>query len=542
MIKKSYRKHNYLLRLLLQPALSRLLVSRQVWVLAVTVFIIALIARLAVLSSTGASMSDDALITLRVARNLATGQGFEYNPGYRLQSSSSPLWALMAAGLWWFVGDWTLTIMPILGGLADALTAFWIVLLVAGPISLHGRELQHNNPPLERVPRLIGAALAGLFYAGLSTNTLVTTIGLETGFYTMIISMTLWSMAIEHYSLAAGLAGLAMLLRPDGALLGLFVLFTIVLRNRQLPLKEFVILVLVVAPYSLFALFYYGTLIPQSMVAKGMVVQSAAEQWIFFINKFFLGNPVAWLLGVSYVIGLTNILFKWRDLVLPLFWGLAYIASFSTFASWWPWYLPPAMIGYSLAVGLGLGAIVTSLNLSLPWKIRVSVLAAVVMLVALLIRTRDHIIPAYERTPLYAQRLELATWIDQHTSQDATVMLEPVGMVGFFSSRHFHDYPGLVSSKVTDALVELGQPIPGKPIDPVVISHLLGRVQPTILILRQDEYQANLLGESLGDYELAHVLPVESTVTERYHSVQTMFVLVRKGDPSFLGNLEDHRR
>ena len=46
---------------------------------------------------------DDALITFRVAENLAYGRGFVYNVGERVQVTTTPLYAMiLAAGTWLF--------------------------------------------------------------------------------------------------------------------------------------------------------------------------------------------------------------------------------------------------------------------------------------------------------------------------------------------------------------------------------------------------------------------------------------------------------
>jgi hypothetical protein len=42
---------------------------------------------------------DDPYITYRYARNIATGQGFVYNPGERVLSTTTPLFTLLLAGL-----------------------------------------------------------------------------------------------------------------------------------------------------------------------------------------------------------------------------------------------------------------------------------------------------------------------------------------------------------------------------------------------------------------------------------------------------------
>ena len=53
----------------------------------------------------GPATIDDAYITYRISGNIHSGNGFVYNAGERLQSSTAPLYALLLAGLRWRGGD-----------------------------------------------------------------------------------------------------------------------------------------------------------------------------------------------------------------------------------------------------------------------------------------------------------------------------------------------------------------------------------------------------------------------------------------------------
>ena len=487
--------------------------------LTLIIFGLALAVRWLILAYTD-GMVDDAFITMRVARNIATGEGFVYNPGQRVQAVSSPLWALISSGLWWFLGEHTLIAVRIFGGLADAATASCVAMLA-------GRSM--NNLVYESTSSYVAAAFAGALYAGMSTTALMATNGLETGMYTSTIAATFLALTYHRHSLAAALAGVAVLLHPDGALLAVIVWCVVSVRCRCLPWKEILITTMVVAPYAVFAIAYYGTVVPQTVVAKSFINHAAIEQWTFFCRKFFFSRPEAWLLGVTCLIGV-GVAFRRRSDLIPIFvWGGAYVAAFSSFAMWWPWYLPPAMIAYSIASGVGLATVVlwAVTWLGKPHQERaIGLYAAAGLLVLLLVQTAKYASHGHEAKELYMnQRRNIANWINSHTSPAATVMMEPFGMVGYFSNRRFYDYPGLASPQVTDALAELGTKIPGKPIDPFIVGHLLGRVRPLLVVLREDEFRVNLAGGALVDYELSSVFKIGPEYTARYGDLQTMYVL-----------------
>lgn len=59
---------------------------------------------------------DDSWIHLQIARNVASGQGWSYNPGEPTGASTSPLWVMVLALLFWLPGDVTVWVKA-LGGL-----------------------------------------------------------------------------------------------------------------------------------------------------------------------------------------------------------------------------------------------------------------------------------------------------------------------------------------------------------------------------------------------------------------------------------------
>lgn len=68
---------------------------------------------------------DDSWIHLQIARNVATGHGWSYNPGEPTGASTSPLWVLLLAPLFWLPGDVTVWVKA-LGSLLY-LANVWLV-------------------------------------------------------------------------------------------------------------------------------------------------------------------------------------------------------------------------------------------------------------------------------------------------------------------------------------------------------------------------------------------------------------------------------
>lgn len=458
------------------------------------------------------AISDDALIVMRVARNLAEGRGFVYNEGQRVLAVTSPLYTLAAAGIWSLCGESALIVARALGAVADAGTAVIVAALAS------------------RVGHLTAALVAGLTYALVSTVVLPVTSGLETGLYTLSIALTFLAMEKNQAILAAASASCAVLLRPDGLILLAIVFAVITWNTRKIPFKAILIAGAILSPWALFSLYYFGSPIPQTIVAKALLARSAGQQWGFILAKFFLGGVPRIAVGALCVTGAALVI-RGREpsrLGTVLLWGACYIAAFSTAGVWWPWYLPPAVIPYAMLTGIGAAAVFRWARAR--WGLREG-MAGVVMAAGLLLmagQTVAHARDARYGAALYkSQRKEIASWIDRCSAGKASVFIEPMGMVGFFVHRPIQDYPGLASREVTAALSRLGRRVPGKPNDPQVVGAILAGVRPDILVLRRDEYAAVSRVASQAGYRLAHVVDATAAGARQFPDYQSMFILQR---------------
>src|SRR5437879_1814998 len=161
--------------------------------------VVALLARVL----TGPHPIDDAYITFRYARNFAEGLGLVYNPGEWVLGTTAPLWAVALGGgykLGFTDLPWLATS---LSALCDAASA---VLLVKFGLRMGWRPL--------------GAALVGLAWALNPMSIAFATGGMETSVFVLLSLVVLGLAAHGTYlPLIAGLAGVAVFVRPEGGLL-----------------------------------------------------------------------------------------------------------------------------------------------------------------------------------------------------------------------------------------------------------------------------------------------------------------------------------
>ncbi len=460
---------------------------------------------------------DDAYITLRVARNIAAGNGFVYNVGEHVQACSSPLWGVITAALWLAFKNHALLVAQSIGGLCDALVAGLITLLLAPTNATRAAGAQRTST--------YGALLAGCFYAGLSTSVLIVTGGLETGLYVLVIALTLYLVAERRWSAASCCGGVAVLVRPDGAAVALTVLVFAALARKRMPWRQLALTSVVVTPYLVFAEFYYGGIVPQSALAKSRLMRSSAEEWASLGRKWVWGSPVQWVLFSLFAVGLWAAVANRRNLRPLAFWLSGFAIAFSSFASWWPWYWPPAMFGYAVLAGLGFDVIIERVSTHLTPK-ALGVAGSVLCIVVGAAVTTKSAMGARDNRAHMALALpysmKMGHRLAQLTSPDDTIMTEPLGLLGFFSDRTFRDFPGLAAPSVSDAIKAFGGPVHGKPDEPAAMRFLLRRVRPTVLVLREDEYDALQKAGVLGNYSVVEKVPLNSPPS---NGLQTMYVL-----------------
>jgi hypothetical protein len=213
---------------------------------------LALLVRLSV----GPLTVDDAYITFRYARNIAEGAGFVYNPGQPVLGTTTPLYALLLA-LGYRIG---LTDLPQVAWLlASVLDAFTAILLVLIGTRLAGRT---------------AGLIAGTLFALSPMSIAYAAGGMESSLFIAVLVGGLYATLRGWWSLAALLAASAALIRPEGILPVGLVLGARLLQQRRVPWQELAIVAAVGLPWALFARWYFGSPLPQTMSAKSIVYQT----------------------------------------------------------------------------------------------------------------------------------------------------------------------------------------------------------------------------------------------------------------------------
>ena len=306
---------------------------------------------------------DDTFITFRYAANLASGKGFVYNAGEHVLGTTSPLWtAILAAAS--AVGIPLATVAVVVALAADAAAALLLMQL------------------LVRLELVRGVAFAGaLLFACTFDYLSLARSGMETSVFVLLVIAALEAASRERTASACLYASLASLARPEGLIL-LAVLAAVCWLQpspRRVIAGAAVVLV-VLGAWTAFATGYFGSAVPQSLIAKQHQVAAdpglARFSWmnlrlfltagqfgggIFERTYLQLNFMLSALAGWAAIVLLRASrqeapVHRLRPLLLMGFPAALVVAQAASHAfTWFPWYYGPIypFLGALAAIGLG---------------------------------------------------------------------------------------------------------------------------------------------------------------------------------------------
>ena len=397
----------------------------------------------------GPHIVDDAYITFRYAWNLAKGNGLVYNPGIRVQGSSTPLFSLLlgAAG---FLGMDIPAASLVIGAAGSILTGF--ILIFTGIRT--GKEEAGWLAAFALHTQLVWILLC--------------VSGMETMLYSAFCLMTLSAVSLRRWKWTGILAGFSCLVRYDGFLLALAAL-AIAWKEagRKTAFRELGKAAALYLPWFIFAWIYFGTPIPQSVKAKTLinVISWKALPGIYRYYIALISLAGVWI-GLS-IIG--NIVLVKKDssrMVIP-FWMILFLWAFiieRRQINFYPWYLAPLLAPLFFTGAVGMGFLITRLTrfLVTRWgKLRMKqryVYATLFTFFSagiILFHIHDLILKkgifgadAFHRERKYKRAARI---LSKHIQAGETVYVGELGTMGWFlPEAHIIDSAGIVSPEVCE--------------------------------------------------------------------------------------------
>lgn len=375
---------------------------------------------------------DDPYITFRYASNLLAGNGFVYNAGQRVLSTTAPLYALLLAGLG--------TIWPDLPALSNVLSALAAV-TSAFVLSMWARS--HGQSAVG----MIAALLLSL------TPLLLMTFGAETCFYVMLILVGFYAYDRSQLYLAAGVLALAVMVRPDSVLAAVALGLYHLARRRPVPWQPVLLYAGLVGAWHAGLWLYFGSPMPVTLLAKQqqgqMAISTRFGAGLWDLLREYARLPFYWLHGVLALLGLGRVVTKDRYWAPLLTWTILYLLAYTLLGvSRYFWYYTPLVPAFVVLVAEGVVALARGLT-----RVKVPRLLVVALTGVLLIALFTPLLLGVfwtgwqpdARVGIYR---EIGQWLEAHTPPQASVGALEVGVIGYYARRPMVDFAGLVQPQV----------------------------------------------------------------------------------------------
>jgi hypothetical protein len=279
---------------------------------------------------------------------------------------------------------------------------------------------------------------------------------METALFTVLIALSFFSLYKDKYFLALLFGFLCSIVRIDGLSVAFIVFIFIFIKKRIEVFKYFIIPFLLYICWEIFLDIYYGSFIPNSMIAK-LVLYSGHQDSIFpnlelIISKFFvIGYFSSSIITILFLGGIYLVIKKKLHLIDMISWFIIYyLALILSKTHIFAWYLIPPLFVFITISGISIIFISKWINDKLNFKyfnlivfIGITLFSTLTLYLKIVqIKTEYN----YEQEV----RVKLGKYLDENTPKNASVFLEPIGIIGYYSNRYIYDDAALISPQFLD--------------------------------------------------------------------------------------------
>jgi len=388
---------------------------------------------------------EDAIITFKYAENLAQGNGFVYNLGEHVLGSTTPLWTIILGALKSVTNFDIIASSKVLGIVFDCST---IAILYFTLIKISNRSI---------------AIFFALLFCTNPDIIMICTSGMETSLLLLGMAFGIFGLIWKNSFFGFGLA-IALLTRIDAAIFMGCMLASAIIIEKKWALKEFILILFLALPWFIFSLYYFGNLLPQSLLAKSTVyhqeIALSASSFIGMFTPFNNKNNLKILLNSTLFLflcaGIVQISKKHKTFIPLIFFFIVYCLIFSVSGILiFRWYLIPPIFISILIVAFGFDWLTKTVQA----KFKSKYLQMAVSLIALLL-VASNLFITYHRLDKYKQlqgledvlRKEIGLWLKQNIQPGSSVLLEPIGYIGYYAGTKINimDEIGIVTPQIAE--------------------------------------------------------------------------------------------
>jgi hypothetical protein len=368
---------------------------------------------------------DDAMISMRYARNLAAGDGLIWNIGERVEGYTNLLWTLVMA----------LVHLP---GIPEAYTSLVVMLinwaLLIGILWLVSAVLRRLG---------VGSVwqYVTLLLLALDQNLIHWTFsGFETTLTAFLAMLSLWALLAGRTRLFAVALALLPLTRSDAGLIALLLGLLYLWEQRATPRPAVLLLALTTLPavgQIVFRLAYYGDLLPNTYFQKmsPQIDERTVIGLSYALRLFDYLLPLALLLVAVFLAGVDR---RLRWLAAAVGAQIAYMIYAGGDAFQDLRFFAPVVPFVYLCAGAAADRLTSGAR-----PLAVGLLAGLMIAAAPLARHDSHLL-ALEPSPAELQWTVLAQIIDANTPPDTRILVTGAGTIPYFLEEYsFIDGLGL---------------------------------------------------------------------------------------------------
>ncbi|MHA2428681.1 MAG: hypothetical protein ACXADB_11725 [Candidatus Hermodarchaeia archaeon] len=381
---------------------------------------------------------DDPFITYRYAVNLANGDGFVYNIGEDVLSTTSPLFSLLLA-----------LFRAISISIPETAILIGVVSLTLGGLCLWNLGQVWGKKGIS----WIGILVYPIF------PLLLQTLGSETPLFLLFSMSAYYFHSQKRHSLSFTFGAFALLTRPEGALVIGILLIAHVLDRKAFPRIPLLITLLTSLPWLIFATLNFGSPIPVTLAAKqhqGLLTISERflPRLLTLANWGYVQRWSYWVILLMALIGFLRIRAQEKDILYFLLWPILHSLSLGILGvSGFFWYYAPLVPGLLVITGSGIEYSASFFHAIFKKKeIRSSILSAFIAVI-LFIPSLSHAITTKQnpdkRLAIYRA---IGEWIETNTESDDEIGTLEVGIIGYYSNRRMIDFSGVIQPEIAEQL------------------------------------------------------------------------------------------
>jgi hypothetical protein len=388
-------------------------------------------------------IQEDAFISWRCAKNIIDFGVYGFNAGERVSASTSHLYVLISAIVYFFSGNIYIVLIPILNS----------ILLISATLIISRSFFQSKNKIL----------IYWILLSIMPISLLISYSGMETSL--LILAIAILLKYLHNFSNPKSVHLILFLIpfiRPDATAITIIFLISLFVIEKKINLKFTSSVILGVLVLLALNKIYFNSFLNQTIIAKSSFIKEKSLALIFgniFKTLKILFLPVGtkyfesysyFFLAIYIILIIIYIYFELLKKngkgipILLLLIGLLIPMIYGIGGAFFPWYFWPSQLTVN-----GIVLILVMHLLTLHFKFK-SILVAFTALILISLIIAQFLLSLNIGTHEHEYRAGIGRYIKSISNASESIMLEPIGYIPYYSERYTHDEIGLASLKVTD--------------------------------------------------------------------------------------------